>query len=109
MNQSGGSILDRWRWDERVFPHVAVCPEHAEQDRVARAERTASLEPTTAPLDAVGLKPLSVAVDQLREAHERPLHVRCHHAACDRTLVESIDIEWTMLIADSDREPGQPG
>lgn len=101
MDELDLSVLDQWRWDERIFPHGPVCPEHAEQDRVARAERTASLEPATAPLEAVGLLALRVALDQLRETHERPLHVRCHHRACDRELVDSIDIEWSTLASDT--------
>jgi hypothetical protein len=103
MSEATPPVLEQWRWDERVFPHRPVCPEHAEQDRLARAERIASLDPATAAPDAVGLMPLSAVLDKLREEHPRPFEVQCHHSTCDHTLADSIDVEWDALAAPGDQ------
>jgi hypothetical protein len=80
-----------------VFPHAAACPEHAELDRVARAERQSVADPRAATFESVGLAPIAAGLSQLQQQHDRPFEVSCHRSACGMRLAESIEITWRQV------------
>ena len=98
MTNATESPLLAWRWDQRVFPHAALCSEHAEIERVARAERMRG-DLSVVHFQDVGLPTLADAIDDVRAHFSRPAEGGCSRGQCRRRLAQ-VGVEWDDLTGE---------